>query len=473
MEREPGNGTDESAIRDARKLVAVVFADVVGYSRLIGLDDKGTVHRLRLLRKELIDPEIRRHGARVVNTAGDSMMIEFPSITAAVRCAIDFQRRVPEYDGDAPPDRVIRLRAGVEIADIVKDDSIDIYGDGINIAARLQAVCPAGGVCISRAVYDHVRGRLSLPFEPLGALSLKNIARPVEAFVLRLDSAAAPPATPEGRRTHRPRSLAGFALIGLLLLAVGGGAWWFRQHHHEAGAMPGPVHVSSETTGEPLSIAVLPLENLSGDPEQAYLADGIAEDLTTDLSRLAGALVIARESAFTFKGRAVDVREAGRQLGARYLVEGSVRKLGDVVRVNAQLVSTDTGAHVWAERFDEPMRDLGAGQEAIVERIGSALNVNLVNVEALRSTKSHAGNPAAFDLVMRARSTLNEPPTLAHYMIAAGLYEQALELDPESVPAMAGVASMLLHLSRDRVFVNRAAELIAKAEQRAPGSPDV
>jgi adenylate cyclase len=475
MQQEPPIETSVADGTGERKLVAVVHADVEGYSRLIGLDDKGTVARLSLLRDELIEPELRRHGASLVNTAGDSMMLTFPSITAAVRCALDFQRRVPEYDANRPPDRLLRFRIGINIADIISDHT-DIHGEGVNIAARLQAICPPGGVCISRAVYDHVRGRLSLPFEPLGQLQLKNIAQPVEAFVVRLEAGAASGASrpaPAGQRRPRARQLVLAGLAGLLLIAAGSVAWWVRQQQGAIQTVNAPSTVSDDGPAPPLSIAVLPLINLSGDPEQAYLADGIAEDLTTDLSHLSGSQVIARESAFTYKGRAVDVRDVGKQLNVRYVLEGSVRKLGDIVRVNAQLIATDSGTHVWAERFDESTRDLAAGQDQIVARIGSALNVQLVQADTSRRTRKTPGNPAAFDLVLRARSALNRPSTWANYTIAAGLFEQALQLDPDSVPAMTGVASILLRAFSGKIFVKRAADLITAAEHQAPGSPDV
>src|SRR5271166_5997667 len=298
-----GLGSTES-MPDRRKLIAVLYADMVGYSRLIGLDDVGTLERLRTLRGALIDPAIDEHGGWVVQTAGDSLLVVFDSIDGAVRCAVKMQHQIPIHDADQPPDRAIRFRIGINLGDAIADGT-DLHGDAVNVAARLQAECPAGGICISRAVRDHVHGRLDLAFETLGALNLKNIARPVEAFVLRPAGAVATLKTAE------------------------------------------PSLTGNTTKSLPLpdrpSIAVLPFANLSGDPEQEYFADGMVEDITTALSRLNWLFVIARNSSFTYKGKAVDVRQVGRELSVRYVLEGSVRKAANRVRISGQLVDTTTG----------------------------------------------------------------------------------------------------------------------------------
>ena len=387
---------------DRRKLIAVVYADMVGYSRLISLDDAGTLRRLRTLRRALIDPAIREHGGRVVQTGGDSLLVVFDSIEGAVRCAVKVQQQVPVYDGDQPPDRRIRFRVGINTGDAIPHGT-DLHGDGVNIAARLEAECPVGGICISRAVRDQVR--LDLPFEPIGALTLKNIARPVEAFVVRFE-----PTAKIGRWTRsRQALLAGLA--ALLLVGAGGAGWWL---YREAGTFPPAAQVSP--TSPPvttqaytppdvglskaprLSIVVLPFENLGGDPKDNYLAEGITEDVTTDLSHVPGMFVIARETAYTYQGKVIDVRKVGEQLGVRYVLEGSVRKLGDVLRVNAQLIATETGAHLWADRFDQKLNDLSAGQEEIVHHIAQTLNVALVDIESARSKRERPTNPDAFDL---------------------------------------------------------------------------
>jgi adenylate cyclase len=297
-----------------RKLIAVVYVDMVGYSRLIGSDDVGTLERLRTLRRELIDPAIREHGGRIVKTAGDSLLIVFDSIDGAVRCAITVQQQVPDYDGDQSADRHMRFRVGINIGDVIADGT-DVHGDGVNVAARLQAQCPPGGVCVSRAVRDHAGDRLGLRFEELGALTLKNIARPVEAFILKLRD--------ERSTSDDPSGFAG-----------------------GTGLIPPP---------DKPSIAILPFTNMSDEPDQEYFSDGIAEDIITELSRTRSLLVIARNSSFSYQGRSVDVRQVARELGVRYVHEGSVRRSGARVRVTAQLIDAETGNHLWAERYD---RDL-------------------------------------------------------------------------------------------------------------------
>jgi adenylate cyclase len=302
-----------------RKLIAVVYADVVGYSRLIGMDDLGTLERLRTLRSALIDPLIEEHGGRIVQTGGDSLLIVFDSIDGAVRCAVRVQEQVPIHDGDQPADRAIRFRVGINLGDAIADGT-DLHGDAVNVAARLQAESPPGGICVTRAVHDHVRGRLGLGFEELGALNLKNIARPVEAFVLKPAESAATPSSVER------------CLI-----------------HDTAEPLPLP---------EKPSIAVLAFTNMSGDPEQEYFADGVVEEIITALSRIRWLFVIARNSSFTYKGRAIDIKQVGRELGVRYILEGSVRKGGGRIRITGQLVDSLTGAHLWADRFDGSLEDV-------------------------------------------------------------------------------------------------------------------
>ena len=304
---------------DRRKLIAVVHADVVGYSRLIGLDDSGTLDRMRRLRREVIEPVLAAHGGRIVNTGGDSLLLVFDSVDGAARCALSVQQQVPSHD-DSPADRAIRFRIGINVGDVIPDGP-DVHGDVVNVAARLQAECPPGSVCVSRAVRDHMRGRFELTFEPLGALNLKNIAEPVEAFVLR--SSAAP----------MPESVERSAV------------------HGSGEALPLP---------DKPSIAVLAFTNMSGDPEQEYFSDGIADDIITELSRSRALFVIARTSSFTYKGRSVEVKQVARELGVRYVLEGSVRRSGGRVRVVAQLIDAETGNHVWAERYDRAVEDVFA-----------------------------------------------------------------------------------------------------------------
>ena len=463
---------------DSRKLIAVVFADMVGYSRLIGLDDADTIGRLRELRGDLIDPALARHGGTLVNTAGDSLMITFDSIIAAVRFAVDMQRGVPDFDGDYPPDRQMRFRMGINVGDVIPHGT-NLHGEGVNIAARLQAICPPGAICVSRVVRDHVGNRLGLGFKEMGAVDLKNIARPTEAFLLELlPPAATSPLALPNRPARRTMALAGAALLCAIVI---GGLLSVTRLHLRPDTSPPPAVAAQPADSDlpPLSIAVLPFANLSGDAEQAYLADGISEDLTTDLSHLDHAFVISRESAFSYRGKSIDVRDIGRQLGVRYVLEGSVRKINALVRITAQLIATDTGAHLWAEHFDKPLSELREGQDDIVARIATALNVRMVNVEIARRARSQSGTPAAFDLVLRARSVLLEPVSNDRDYIALGLLMQALRVDASSVPAMAGVAALLAgrftapNTSSFVKLMKRASELLAVAEQQAPGSPDV
>ena len=461
---------------DRRKLVSVIYADMVGYSRLIGQDDQGTLERLRTLRRNLIDPAIDEHGGRIVQTGGDSLLIVFDSIDGAVRCAVKVQQQVPDYDGDQPPDRAIRFRVGINIGDTIADGT-DLHGDAVNVAARLQAECPPGGICVTRSVRDHVHGRLGLEFDELGPLALKNIAQPVEAYVVRLE-----PASPRPRRRARTAVFAG--LTGRLVRGFAGAG----QLYHEAVTSRGtPIAPSAPTQAYTprnidlsrtprLSIVVLPFENLS-DPRDNYVIEGITDDVTTDLSCVPGMFVIARGTAYTYQGKPIDVRRIGEQLGVRYALEGSVRKIGDALRVNTQLIATDTGAHLWADRFDQKLNDLSAGLEEIVYRIGRTLNIAVTDIENARSKRDRPTNPDAFDLVLRVRSLLLHPIGLHVHTECIDLLERALLLDPNSIYAMTQLAYLLTLAHRNRRDstgdLNRAADLIAAADAINPNDQSV
>jgi adenylate cyclase len=424
---------------DRRKLIAVVYADMVGYSRLIGLDDAGTLQRLRSLRSEVIDPALNEHGGRIVQTGGDSLLIVFDSIDGAVRCAVEVQQQVPIHDGDRPPDRAIRFRVGINIGDAIADGT-DLHGDAVNVAARIQAECPPGGICVTRAVRDHMRGRLDLAFEELGSRSLKNIARPVEAFVLRFGTEVpkgTPPTVtmPELSIAQAPR----------------------------------------------LSVVVLPFANLSGNKDEDYLADAITEDLTTDLSYLPDTLVIARHSANIYKDKSVGVRKIGEELGVRYVIEGSIRKFGDVLRVNVQLISTETNANVWTGRFDQNVSDIGTGQETIVSRLRAVLGIQVFDAESARSVRERPDNPDALDLLLRGWSAWRRGPTPSHRAQAIAMYEKALRLDPKSVRAMCYLADEAINCfvipdyatRGDENLIERAAALVSAAVAIEPGSERV
>jgi TolB-like protein/Tfp pilus assembly protein PilF len=397
---------------DRRKLIAVVYADMVGYSRLIGLDDAGTIARLKALRANLIDPTIEEHGGRIVQTGGDSLLIVFDSIDGAMRCAVKVQRQVAVLDGDQPPDRAIRFRIGINIGDAIADGT-DLHGEAVNVAARLQVECPPGGICVSRAVGDHVQDRLGIAFEPLGPLELKNIARPVEALLLRAE---------------------------------------ITQDAVTASARSVPR----------LSIVVLPFTNLSSDPDQEYFADGITEDLTADLSRIPGMIVISRNTAFTYRKRTVGTKQISRELSVRYLLEGSVRRLSNQIRVTARLIDAQTDLHLWAEHFDGPVEDLFELQDEITNWIAKALNVQLAVAEAARPVE----HPDALDCILRGRAVAAKSRSPATQDEAIGWYERALALDPASSEAQAHLAVALTARVQD--FVPKSWELdIERAEKLA------
>ena len=455
-----------------RKLIAVVYADMVGYSRLIGQDDAGTLHRLRTLRRALIDPAIREHGGRVVQTGGDSLLVAFDSIDGAVRCAVKVQQQVPVYDGDQPPDRRIRFRIGINIGDVIPDGT-DLHGDGVNIAARLEAACPVGGICVSRSVRDHVHGRLDLAFGSIGELTLKNITRPVEAFVLRLDpgateqssgdaSGAVQTEPPKPRARLRLALAAGVALLFVSVVAAT--SWRFARAPTGAAKLPetAPTAEASlqaqpaatQPVMQPnvgssnapwLSLVVLPFDNLGGEPDDDYLVAGVTDDLTTALSHIPGTFVISRATAYSYRGKAEDIRRIGRDLGIRYVVRGSLRRFGSTLRVNVELSSTETGAQLWSDTFDQKVADLASGQEQIVIRMRAALNVSLVDTEAARSLQERPTNPDAFDFILRARAVMLLPQTKDTMAQAVGLFQQALSRDPNAVLALVGALDATLN----------------------------
>jgi adenylate cyclase len=398
---------------DRRKLVAVMYADMVGYSRLIGLDDAGTLHRVRALRSNLIDPAIEQHGGRIVQTGGDSLLVVFDSIDGAVRCAAKVQREVPAMDGEQPAGESIRFRVGMSIGDAIADGT-DLHGDAVNVAARLQAECPPGGICVSRSVRDHVHGRLDLAFEELGTLNLRNIARPVEAFLLRPNTGASMPRSVE-------RALA----------------------QGTAEALPLP---------DKPSIAVLAFTNMSGDPDQEYFSDGIADDIITELSRSRSLFVIARNSSFTYKGRAVDIRQVARELGVRYVLEGSVRRSGGRVRVVAQLIDAETGNHIWAERFDRALEDVFAIQDEITAAVAAAIVPAIAEAElrrTLRKTPESLGTWEAYQRAMWHMAKANR----ADYEQAQHFLQRAVSLDPAFAPAHVFLA--MNHMWQGQVFAGR------------------
>jgi TolB-like protein/class 3 adenylate cyclase/Flp pilus assembly protein TadD len=386
-----------------RRLAAILAADVAGYSRLMGMDEEGTHERLQAHRRELVEPKIGEHSGRVVKNTGDGMLAEFPSVVDAVRCAVELQRAMTDREAGMPEDRRIRFRIGINLGDVIVEEH-DIFGDGVNVAARLEALAEPGGICISRTVRDQIRDKLPYAFEDLGEQSVKNIARPVRVYALRT-------------AVHADLS---------------------------APTVPAPPPITQPAVAPRLSIVVLPFANLSSDPEQEYFADGITDDLTTDLSRISGSFVIARNTAFTFKGKSIDAKQIGRELGVRYVLEGSVRRTGAQVRVNAQLIDAESGAHLWADRFDTDLANLGQAQDEITGRLARTLNLELLEDVGRRIEQQRAIDPDARDLVMRGWAWFYQPRSPATVQEALEAFEQALSVDPQSIGARIGIATVLV-----------------------------
>jgi TolB-like protein/tetratricopeptide (TPR) repeat protein len=395
--------------RHIRRLTTILAADAVGYSRLVGSDEEGTLDRLRDLRKDLIDPAITAHRGRIVKTTGDGLLAEFASVVDAVRTAINVQRALAGSNADLAPDKRIEFRIGINVGDVVVEEDGDLMGDAVNVAARLEGIAEPGGICLSSAAYDQVRGKIDLAAQDRGRHKLKNIAGPVQVYTL-----------------SPTRSVATAPDIAI---------------------------------APRLSIVVLPFVNLNGDSEQDYFVDGVTESLTTDLSRIPGAFVIARNTAFTFKGKPVDVRVIGRELGVRYVMEGSVQGGADRVRVNAQLIDTETGAHLWAERFDKPRADIFDMQDEITTRLARTVGIELVAAEGRRAERERPNNMDAVDLAMRGWAILNQPLSLRRDRAACDLFDEALKLDAQNVEALIGVA--FYHGNELRTFasINRDEQL--------------
>ena len=440
---------------ETRKIAAILVADVVGYSRLAGADEDRTLARLRALRSDLIDPTIAVHHGRVVKRTGDGILIEFRSVVDAVRCATEVQNGMIERNAGLPPERRIEFRIGIHLGDVVEESDGDLMGDGVNIAARLEGIAKPGAICLSEDAYRQVSGRLDMEVTDLGQIELKNIERPIRVYSLQVGvPAQAKPGTelkaPETPPESKPRSALLPLIAGIVaFIVVAGGAWYFLAGTRTAPAVataPAPVASNAAPAPAHLSVVVLPFTNLSGDPSQDYFADGITENLTTDLSRIRNSFVIARNTAFTFKGKSIDAKEIGKQLGVRYVLEGSVQRDGTRVRVNAQLIDAETGAHLWADRFEEDVSDLFKLQDQVVARLANALNYELVRAEA--ETGAHAKNPDVIDLDMRGHEALwrfFQQPTKDGLLAIRALFEQALKIDPNDADALGDDATTYLN----------------------------
>jgi TolB-like protein/class 3 adenylate cyclase len=406
--------------RVERRLAAILAADVAGYSRLIEADEEGTLGRLKALRVEIIDPKIAAHRGRIVKTTGDGLLVEFASVVDALRCAVAVQAAMAESNAPSPPDRRVELRIGINMGDIVAEEG-DIFGDGVNVAARLEALAEPGGICVSARVQEDAAGKLDLSFEDMGEQALKNITRPVRVY--RVHTTLNHPA-PSGPGSPLSR-------------IAGEGAERQRREAGE-GNLPLP---------DKPSIAVLAFQNMSGDPEQEYFVDGMVEEIVTALSRIRWLFVIARNSSFTYKGQAADVKRVGRELGVRYVLEGAVRKGGDRVRITAQLVDAATGAHLWADRFDGSLEDVFELQDQVASSVAGVIEPALQAAETARSAGRPTDDLTAYDLHLRAsamvRSSKRRIPE------ALCLLEQAIARDPRYGPALAWAAGCCYRLLFD------------------------
>ena len=413
-----------------RRLAAILAADVAGYSRLIGADEGGTLERLKVLRRELVDPKIAESRGRLVKTTGDGLLVEFASVVDALRCAVDVQREMTGRNTGVPPDNRIEFRIGINVGDIVVEDG-DIFGDGVNVAARLEALAEPGGICVSARVQEDATGRLDLDFEDIGQQQLKNIARPVRAY--RVATSA------RGAITR---------------------------------------HDADPPLPDKPSIAVLPFQNISGDPEQEYFADGMVEEIITALSRIRWLFVIARNSSFTYKGRAIDVKQVGRELGVRYVLEGSVRRAGGRVRITAQLIDAASGAHLWADRFDGSLEDVFELQDRVAVNVAGVIEPTLQAAEIRRAANRPTSDPTAYDLYLRAvplwASHEKEP-----IIQALGLLGRAIERDLHYGSAL-GLAALCHQLLATSDWTNdteahrrEGIDLARRALRCAPDDPDV
>jgi adenylate cyclase len=424
-----------AAERVERRLTAILAADVAGYSRLMGADEEGTHERLKTHLRELVDPKIKEHRGRIVKNTGDGMLVEFGSVVDAVRCAVEIQRAMIDRNADLSEAKRISFRIGINLGDVIVEPE-DIFGDGVNAPARLEALAEPGGICISRVVRDQIRDKLPYPLEDMGEQSVKNIARPVHVYRIRLD--------PE----VKPRSA---------------GA------HDVVPTSPPPL------TDKP-SIAVLPFANMSGDPEQEYFADGMVEEIITALSRIRWLFVIARNSTFTYKDQTIDVKQIGRELGVRYVLEGSVRKAGGRVRITAQLIDAANGAHLWADRFDGSLEDVCDLQDKVASSVAGVIEPALQAAETARSAGRPTNDLTAYDLYLRAYaiflSSAKQVPEALRRL------EQAIERDPRYGPALAWAAVCHYRCCLDgssedpELDIRKGADLARRALQVASDDPE-
>ncbi len=419
-----------------RKLTTIFSTDVKGYSRLMSEDEAATVRTLKAYR-EVISSHIEKHGGRVIDSPGDNLLAEFGSVVHAVESAVEIQQALKERNEELPEYRKMEFRIGINLGDVIADGE-RLYGEGVNIAARLESLAEGGGICISGDAYRQVRDRLPFGFEDLGEHSVKNLPRPVHAYRVLMEPEAAGTLSAAKRMGQKPRQWAVVAAVAVFVL--GGAALW-NFYPRPPRIEPASVKRMAFPLPEKPSIAVLPFLNMSGDPKQEYFADGITEDLITDLSKISGLFVIARNSVFTYKGKSVKIRQVAEEMGVRYVLEGSVRRVGDQVRINAQLIDSTTGGHLWAERYDGSLADVFALQDRVTQKIVAALAVNLTPGEKALQTRPETGNPEAYDAFLRGwlHYRRNSPDDFAK---AVPYFEKAIELDPNYSRAYAALAAV-------------------------------
>ena len=425
-----------------RKLSAILAADVVGYSALMERDEAGTFERLKALRRTILEPLVKEHHGRIFKMMGDGFLVEFASVVDAVACAAELQKGLADRNAPLSKTERIVLRIGVNLGDVIVEGK-DRHGEGVNIAARLEQLAEPGGICVSQPVIDQLSNKLPLAFDDIGEHRVKNIEKPVHAYRVKLDGAPVKRPAPVPAK----RTLLWAALLAAVALLASGAAYWFSQKPapNEAAVASAPVAADTRP-----SLVVLPFANLSDDKEQGYLADGITEDLTTDLARVPGLFVISRNAAFTYKGKSVQPAQIASELGVRYILEGSTRRAGDDMRLNAQLIDAETGGHLWAERFDGQWADVFALQDRLVSSIAGALKLRLVVGAGKANVAGGTDNPAAYEAYLRGLELLlrNKPEDAAP---AIAYYQQALALDPDFGTAMADLAWAYWNVDEERL----------------------
>jgi len=460
--------------RVERRLTAILAADVAGYSRLMGADEEGTLARLKAHRRELTDPKIAEHRGRIVKTTGDGLLAEFASVVDAVRCAVEIQDEMSKRNADVPPERRIEFRVGINLGDIIIDES-DIFGDGVNVAARLEALAEPGGICVSRMVRDQVRDKLASSFEDMGEQQVKNIARPVRAYRVVTDAALGLAAAAPGRRRQVPRWVVAAGIAGLILGASGAVAFWrLYQPHHVAPTAASPSATPPALPDKP-SIAVLPFVNLSGDPAQDYLADGLTDNLVDALAQNPGLFVIARNATQVYRGTAAAPRAVAKDLGVRYVLEGSVQKSGDRIRVTAQLIDTVNDSHLLSQKYDRNLTNLFALEDDLSLQIAGALDVQLRGGTLARGSARGTHNLEAWENLVKA-SQVYFRFNPADVSAAQRLAQRAVDLDPNYITAWQILAFTYfdqadLGWAQDRIAaLNRARQLNDKVLQLNPES---